>query len=249
MQLLLLSLSSRARCLDHAGGVGDLGVITIDGCAWTGTIRRELAHDHCGRRRRGPRSGESLRPFPIRASRAGRRLVTLAGHTVSVTQAGIPCVYSVSPLRLVVSFGRRQQHRGGDVSDRVRVDGGQRHAPWAVIGASSGGGSGNGVMAYSVAAELVRERANGHAHDRRPVGRGDPDRLFVYPLVDQQSRRPPPEAMTSIAVTASAVLRLDDPEWRRLDRDHLAEQRRLDPTFVDLLGGGESRDHGPERDV
>jgi hypothetical protein len=86
---------------------------------------------------------------------------------------------------LVVSFGQRQRHRGGGVSGRMRVDGrqrrslgGHRRIERKRIGQWRGGVFGG--------SQLVRERANGHAHDRRPGGRGDPDRLFVCPLIDQQ---------------------------------------------------------------
>lgn len=77
--------------------------------------------------------------------------VTVGGRTVSLTQAGMPCVNSVSPTSSSFPSG------SGSSTVAVTSQAGcawtaSSDTPWAVIGGSSGGGSGNGVVAYSVAA-------------------------------------------------------------------------------------------------
>jgi hypothetical protein len=135
---------------DPAGGVGDFGVTTLEGCAWTAQSGASWLTITAGSPGVGPGQADlSTAPNPTFQSRTA--MVTLAGHTVSVTQAGMPCVYSVSPP------GSSFLPAGGSSTVAVTSQAGcawtaGSDAPWAVIGASSGGGSGNGVVAYSVAA-------------------------------------------------------------------------------------------------
>ena len=230
---------------DPAGGVGDFGVTTLEGCAWTAQSGASWLTITAGSPGVGPGQADlSTAPNPTFQSRTA--MVTLAGHTVSVTQAGMPCVYSVSPP------GSSFLPAGGSSTVAVTSQAGcawtaGSDAPWAVIGASSGGGSGNGVVAYSVAANSsVSARTATLAIAGQAVAVTQTGCSST--LSSTSKSAPAAGGDESITVTVSAACTWTTQSGAGWYPDHMAEQR-CRVGVGRLLGGGESRDHGPERDV
>jgi|GEM_PF-1053380 len=132
-----------------SAGTGLVGVSAPAGCSWTAKSNADWITITSGESGNG--SGPvnySVAANPNFSPRDGT--LTIAGQTFTVSQAGIPCTYSISPASQ--NFGAA----GGTNTVAVTAAGpcswiATNSIPWVTI-TSGASGSGNGTVTYSVAA-------------------------------------------------------------------------------------------------
>jgi Putative binding domain, N-terminal/Viral BACON domain len=144
------TVSTTAVSVGASGGTSSVDVSTTSGCAWTAQTGESWLSITSGASSTGPGSvGFTVGANPLTTSRTGT--LTVAGHSVTVTQEGapVPCTYTVSPAN--VSFDKD----GGAGTLTITTP---AACPWtAVSGASwltitsAAQGTGNGTVAYTVA--------------------------------------------------------------------------------------------------
>ncbi|GAB4271780.1 MAG: hypothetical protein Kow0092_26640 [Deferrisomatales bacterium] len=129
-----------------AGGSGRLEVAADPACSWTASSDASWLVLTSGASGRGNGSvGYAVAPNPGAAPRSAT--VAAAGKTHSVTQAGVPCSYGLSPTSATFGAG------GGEGGFALTAPDGcgwtpVRSAEWITI--LSGGGAGAGSVAFSV---------------------------------------------------------------------------------------------------
>jgi hypothetical protein len=138
-----------------SGGSGSAVVTTSPGCNWTASSSENWIHTTSA----GNDSGVAqytVDPNTGSSPRSGT--ITIAGHTYTVSQAGVSCSYSISPT----SAASAATGGGGSVS--VTAGAGcawsaSSGATWITVTPASG--SGNGAVSYSVAANTGASSRSG----------------------------------------------------------------------------------------
>src|SRR5262245_46000566 len=140
------------------GGTGSFTVTSQGGCAWTASSGAGWITITSG----ASGSGNGTVAFTVSAntattSRTGT--ITAGGQTFTVTQAAAPCTYVLSPVSLSVVAG------GGTGSFTVTSQGGcawtaSSGVGWITI-TSGASGSGNGTVAFTVAANSTSAERRG----------------------------------------------------------------------------------------
>ena len=119
------------------------------GCAWTAASSASWITVTSGASGSGNGSvGYSIAANPTINPRTG--VVTIAGQAFTVTQAGIPCTSTISPTGVSVDAAATT----GNIAVSIPAGCGWTavdNAPWVSI-TSGGTGTGNGTVAYSIAA-------------------------------------------------------------------------------------------------
>ena len=138
-----------APSFESAGGTGVVEVGTTSACTWTAASGASWIVVTSSGTRTGPGSiGFVVAPNVSTASRTGA--LTVAGITISVTQTGVACVYTVTPTSASfttesgtgeIGVGTLPGCTWTAVSD----------AGWLVVAPTSGTGTGEGTIQYSVA--------------------------------------------------------------------------------------------------
>jgi len=144
------NLSSTSTSIAAAGGSGSITVSTGNGCAWTASRNDGWITVTSG----ANGSGNGSVGFTVAANAGGARMgtITVAGQTVSVTQAAavVACTYNISPTSTSIAA------TGGSGSITVSTGTGcawtaSRNDGWITV-TSGASGSGNGSVAFTVAA-------------------------------------------------------------------------------------------------
>ncbi len=139
----------------HGSGVesGTVSVTAPGGCNWTASSNAPWITITSG----ASGSGNGTVSYSLVANSGGNSrtgTLTIAGQTFTITQAGVGCIYSISPTS--------RSHGSGVESDTVSVTASSTgctwtassSVPWITI-TSGSRGSGNGTVRYSVAANPV----------------------------------------------------------------------------------------------
>lgn len=147
-------VSPASRTVPAAGGTGEFDVASSADCPWTASSNASWITVTSG----PGGSGNGRVSFSAAANNGPERAGTLsvAGQTVTVTQAAAPCSFTVSPRTVDVGAG------GGTASVTVTAASGCQWsatsgAPWVTI-ASGGTGSGSGTVSLTVAANAGSPR-------------------------------------------------------------------------------------------
>ena len=143
------SITPTGSSVAAAATSGTVGVTAQTGCAWTAVSNATWITVTAG----GSGSGNGSVSYNVAAntSTTGRTgAITIAGQTFTVTQAGVPCSYSLLPTTVTLSA------TGGNRTVGVTAQAGctwtaTPSASWITITAG-GSGSGNGTVSYTVAA-------------------------------------------------------------------------------------------------
>jgi uncharacterized repeat protein (TIGR01451 family) len=146
------SVSSGSTSFTSDGGSGAVSVTAPAGCAWTVTIAPNTTW--IGSSGGGSGNGTfsySVGPNTSSVSRTGT--ITIGGQTLTVTQAGNNCTYSVTASQL--SF----PSQGGTISVFITTGDrcpwtGTSGAPWITL-TSAASGTSTGIISYSVAANTT----------------------------------------------------------------------------------------------
>jgi all-beta uncharacterized protein/BACON domain-containing protein len=152
------SISPTSQNVDAPGGSGSVGVTAASGCAWTATSNAPwiaITNGSSG-------SGNGTVAFNVAANTGGARsgTLTVAGQTFTVSQAAVPpppCTFSISPTSQNIDAP------GGSGTVGVTTASGcawtaTSNAPWIAI-TNGSSGSGNGTVAFSVAANTGGARS------------------------------------------------------------------------------------------
>ena len=142
------TLSSTSVSVSSGATTGNISVTSVSGCAWTAVSADSWITVTSGAS--GSGSGAvvlSIAANPTGTQRIGS--VTIAGQTVTVTQAGVTCSPGISPTSVSAPYGVTS----GNVS--VTATGGcswtaTSNTSWITITAGASG-SGDGVVSYSIA--------------------------------------------------------------------------------------------------
>lgn len=143
------AISPMNASLDADAATGSVAVTSATGCAWTASSGVPWITVTSGAS--GSANGQVRYSVAANTSTAPRTgTVTIAGHVFSVTQAGVPCSFAISPIGTTVGAGATT----GTVS--MSTAGGcswsaTSAVPWLTI-SSGGSGSGAGTVTYSVSA-------------------------------------------------------------------------------------------------
>jgi hypothetical protein len=143
----LYGLSPTSAAVGSGGGGGTLSVTSPIGCAWQATSQASWIHiAGTGSGSGGGAVTYSVDANPAGVSRAGS--IAVANQTFAVTQAGVPCTYSLSPTSAAVGSGGG----GGTFSITSPIGCAWQatsQASWIHF-AGTGSGSGGGAVTYSV---------------------------------------------------------------------------------------------------
>ena len=152
------TLSPASQTFSSTGGTGSVTVSVASGCSWSATSSASWITANSGTSGIGNGSvGYAVAANTTSGSRIGT--LSIGGQTVTITEGGTSCAYSISPAS--ASFASA----GGLASVAVTAATGcgwsaASSAGW--IGILSGGtGSGNGTVAYSVSKNSVRRSRTG----------------------------------------------------------------------------------------
>jgi uncharacterized repeat protein (TIGR01451 family) len=147
------SIAPQSQAVTAAGGNVTVNVTASDSaCAWTAASSSDFITVSSGAAGNGNGAVTvSVAPNPSSIQRSGT--LTIAGQTFTVTQAGAPCQYSVSPNGLA-----QFPAAGGQGSFQMIAPQGcawlaSSLAPWITITAGATG-SGNGTVTFTVAQNL-----------------------------------------------------------------------------------------------
>jgi hypothetical protein len=140
------SMSPPDQSFGVAGGSGSVAVSVVPGCDWTGTSNDSWITVNSGGGNGNGALSYAVAPNDTTSQRSGS--ITIAGQSVTITEDGIHCSYSINPRDQ--SFGVA----GGSGSVAVSVDPacgwmGASHDSWITL--NSGGGNGDGALSYVVA--------------------------------------------------------------------------------------------------
>jgi hypothetical protein len=136
-----------AQSVPTAGGAMTVAVTAPSACSWTATENATWISITAG----GSGTGSGTVRYTATANTGtGSRSasLTIAGHSVAVTQAGVPCTFSVTPASQKVAKA------GGTMTAAVNAPPGcnwtaSESVSWIAI-ASGGRGAGNGTVRYTV---------------------------------------------------------------------------------------------------
>jgi Viral BACON domain/Putative binding domain, N-terminal len=143
------SISPVSQSIAAAGGTGSSTVSVAAGCAWTAVSNAAWITVTTGGSGSGPATvSYSVAVNPATVSRTGT--LTIAGSTLTVTQAATPCSYSISPTSLSIAGD------GGAGSVAVTTTAGcawtaSSGVPWVTMTTGTSG-TDSGTSTFSVAA-------------------------------------------------------------------------------------------------
>jgi hypothetical protein len=141
------SMSSPSQAFGETGGSGTVAVSVIPGCDWTGTSNDSWISVSSGGGNGNGTLSYAVAPNDTTSQRSGSILI--AGQSVTVTQDGIHCSYSINPRDQ--SFGVAGGSGSVTVSAIPACEWtGTSSDPWITL--DSGGGNGEGTLSYVVAA-------------------------------------------------------------------------------------------------
>ena len=141
------ALSANSQSLPSAGGTGSVTMTATSGCAWTASSSASWLTVTSGAS--GTGTGAVAFSAPANTSTTGQTAVlTIAGQTYTVSQAGVSCSYTISPNSQTLATA------GGAGSVNVTAPTGcawaaGSSAGWLTI-TSGASGSGNGTVSYNV---------------------------------------------------------------------------------------------------
>ena len=147
-----VAIGSTSASVPATTTTGSVSVTAATGCGWTATSNAAWLSITSG----GSGSGSetvtySVAANPSTSSRSGT--LTIAGLTFTVTQAGLPCTYALSPGSASVAAGASTG--SFSVSSLAGCPwSASESAAWLTITAGATG-SGNGTVTYSVAANAT----------------------------------------------------------------------------------------------
>ena len=144
------AIGATSAAIAAPGGTGTVAVSTATGCAWAAASNAAWITVTSG----ASGTGNGAVAFSVAANTGGVRTgtITVAGQTFTVTQAAaaVPCAYTISPTTAAIAAP------GGTGSVAVSTGTGcawtaATNAAWIVV-TSGASGTGNGAVAFSVAA-------------------------------------------------------------------------------------------------
>jgi hypothetical protein len=148
------SISPTSASVPASGGSGTVSVTTQAGCSWTATSKVWWITITSG----ASGLGNGTVAYSVAANTGAARTgtLTIAGQTFTVSQQAFSCSYSISPTSANVGA------TGGSGTVSVATQAGcswtaSSNASWIAI-TSGASGSGNGTVAYSVAANTGAAR-------------------------------------------------------------------------------------------
>ena len=153
------TLSSTGQSVGSGATTGSVGVTAGTGCAWSAVSNASwisLTGATSG-------TGNGTVPYSVAANASTTQrsgTLTVAGQTFTVTQAGAPCTYAISPASQSVVAG------GGTGSTAVTAAAGcswtgvSNNTSWLTV-TSGASGSGNGTVAFSAAANASTTQRSG----------------------------------------------------------------------------------------
>ncbi|MFO7695154.1 MAG: BACON domain-containing carbohydrate-binding protein, partial [Vicinamibacterales bacterium] len=132
-----------------AGGAGSIAVTTESGCSWTGSSAASWITATGGTSASGPGTFTfNVASLSGTASRTGS--LNVAGQTVSVTQQGQSCTYTLQPASRTI--GAAGATWSFDVNTNAACSWTvATTAPWLSV-VAGGSGSGNATVTYQAAA-------------------------------------------------------------------------------------------------
>jgi len=150
------SIAPTTQALAAGGGTGNTTVTTASGCAWTAASNAGWISVTSGATGSGNGTvGYAATANTTASSRTGT--LTIGGQTLTVTQ--VACSYTVSPATQSIASG------GGTANATIATTSG---CPWTAVSnaawlsiTSSGSGSGNATVNYSIAANTTTSSRNG----------------------------------------------------------------------------------------
>jgi len=150
------SIAPTTQALAAGGGTGNTTVSTASGCAWTAASNAGWISVTSGATGSGNGTvGYAATANTTASSRTGT--LTIGGQTLTVTQ--VACSYTVSPATQSIASG------GGTANATIATTSG---CPWTAVSnaawlsiTSSGSGSGNATVNYSIAANTTTSSRNG----------------------------------------------------------------------------------------
>ena len=152
------TLSATTASYTSSGGSGSIGVTAPGGCGWTATSNAGWITITSG----SSGTGSGTVSYTVAANASSGTLtgtVTIAGQTLTVTESGVSCSYTLSASSQAAASG------GGSYSVNVTAPGGcawtvSNTNSWITITAGTGG-TGNGTVGYSVVANNTGARRTG----------------------------------------------------------------------------------------
>ncbi len=158
------ALAPASQSMASGGGGGSANVTAPAGCSWTGasSVAWITVNGGNGGTVSGSGNGTVTYTVAANASTASRTgTLTIAGRTLTVSQAGVPCSYTLSPTGASVASG-------GTSGSTVSLTASPASCAWtAASGASwititaGASGSGNGTVSYNVAANTSSSSRTG----------------------------------------------------------------------------------------
>ena len=178
-----LSIAPGSVSVNANGTTGTVAVTGQTGCAWTAVSNETWITVTGGAS--GSGNGTVSYSIAANAGTSGRTgTVTIAGQTFTVTQAGVPCTFAISPTGTSVGAAATSS------TVAVTAPGGcawsaASNATWITVTAG-GTGNGNGTVSYSIAENPNTTGRTGTRHHCRPDVHGDAGwrRLHLQRLAD-----------------------------------------------------------------
>jgi hypothetical protein len=151
--------SPTSQTLTSNAGTGSVSVTTTSGCSWTARSDAPWVTITAGAS--GSGSGTvaySALANTTTTSRTGT--LTVAGRTVSITQSGVSCTYTISPTTQAIGAPGGTASVAVTASASVCTWTAASGANWITV-TSSASGTGSGIVSYSVAANTQTSTRSG----------------------------------------------------------------------------------------
>ena len=144
-------LSSTSQSVVAGGGTGSTNVTAPTGCSWTG-VSNSTPWLTVTAGASGSGTGSVSFSAAANASSSQRSgTLTIGGQTFTVTQAGAPCTYSISPTSQAVVSGSTSGSTNVTAPAGCAWTGVSNSTSWLTV-TSGASGSGNGAVGFSASA-------------------------------------------------------------------------------------------------
>ena len=154
------SLTPTSQSVASTGGTGSTAVAAPNGCAWTG-----VSNNSGWLTVTSGASGSGAGSVGFSASANGSSsprtgTLTVGGQTFSVTQAGAPCTYSISPSSQSIAAGSGTGSTNVTAPTGCTWSGVSNNTGWLTV-TSGATGSGNGSVGFSASANTSTSQRSG----------------------------------------------------------------------------------------
>ena len=149
------SIGPSGEALPAAGGTSTISVTTGGSCAWTSAANAAWITITSGATGTGP--GTVTLNIAVNSGAARTGTATIAAQTFTVTQAAAPCTFSIAPPAQTFAAGGGPGNVAVTTATSCGWTAVSNNADWLSI-TSGGSGTGNGSVAFAVAAHTGPQR-------------------------------------------------------------------------------------------